>query len=183
MTVPTPLPPALIESLAAALREEREAEAALAAARAAFRGAVRRTTAAAQALRETGALFTAIASVVARALGVAPSVEARRRIAARFRRRLARARVTSGHAEVASPSASAVTVPVPLSETTEDSMGHTLLKRTTVTEVFEEDATTAKKARAADPRDEEVESMLDDLGGVDDDEDEDDRPQRRRRKS
>jgi hypothetical protein len=59
-------------------------------------------------------------------------------------------------------------------------MAAKLIKKVTVTETYEEDAA-PKKARAEDPRDEELDEALEDLGDVEDDDD-DGPPRRRRRK-
>lgn len=181
MTTPTTLPAELSAAFAATVRAERDAREALAAARSAFCAAVRRATAAALALRTTGAPLTAIAFVVARELGTPATVGARRRIAARYRRRIARERRTQGHAKVLAPSPPGGSSPVASKGTTEDEMAARLVKRTV--EEFIEEPTTAKRTRRDDARDEALEDALEDLDGVEGGyDDEDDDPPRRRRK-
>lgn len=169
--------PGLWSALSVAVREERAAAKALADARAAFKAALRRTTDAAVALRNAGAPLTAAATLVARELGRTPDVAERRRIASRLRRRLARER-TVGHADLALPSPSLAAPPLPSIPTTTEEAMPRLVKRTV--EEFIEEA--PKKQRAVEPRDEELEDVLDDIGGLDDDEDGDaERPRRRRK--
>lgn len=175
--MPARVAPELWSALSVAVREERAAAKALADARATFKAALHRTTDAAVALRDAGAPLTAAAVVVARELGRTPSVEERKRIASRLRRRLARERTVS-HAGFAHPSPPLAAAPLPSIATTMEEAMPRLVKRT-VEEYIEE---APKKARAIEPRDEELEEVLDELGGADDDEDEEaERPRRRRK--
>lgn len=87
-----PLPAQLREDLAAAVRREEQARAAFRQARSALRAAVLDTADAVAAFREFKVPLTRVAIIVARELGVPPSVGARHRLAARLRQRLARSR-------------------------------------------------------------------------------------------
>jgi len=178
-------PPALIAELEAAIRAEREARAALTAAQAAHRDAVARTTGVASELRAVGCPMTDIALVVAREIGLTGSVSVRRKLAARFRKRAARRRVTERPTELGAlpPHGGAPRLPLNSEVHEKESAMAKLIKKTTVTEEFVEDTTKPKKAAQDEAGDDDLDG-LEDLGDEDEDDDEDDdRPRRSRRRA
>lgn len=92
------LPAQLRDDLAAAVRREEDARMAYGQARTALRLALRETAAAVAAFQEVPIPLTRVAIVVARELGVPPTVAVRRRLATRLRKRLARRRDPRSHA-------------------------------------------------------------------------------------
>jgi len=87
-----PIPAQLRDDLAAAVRREEEARGAFRQARSALRSALRDTADAVAAFRQVNVPLTRVAIIVARELGVPPTVTVRRLLSTRLRQRLARTR-------------------------------------------------------------------------------------------
>lgn len=179
----TRAPPSLVGELEAAVHGEREAHAALVTARGRYRVAIARTTAAAGALRSAGLSMTSVASVIARAMNLSPSVQTRTKIAARFRKRTARHRGTPGHAGVIAPSTPRDGTPLPSGEVVhlerELEMPR-LVKRIITEEQFVDEGAPAPKKKAevrGTHSPEELDDAMDEF--VDEEEDDEEQEQRR----
>jgi hypothetical protein len=157
----TRVPEQIASDLAAAVAEER-------AARTALRGARRRQAVLLRQLRDLGVPFTAAA--IARLLvGETASPDQRRRLAATLRQRICR--VTERHADQPGFSPHGDPSALPSSERKEAAMANKLVKKTTITEVYE----------AADIDSElEDDSDQDEVEDEEADDDESERPRKRR---